>query len=557
MCFGLMGNLASFGYASAAPALSAEHGAVSAPVSTAVSGPSAGEVPLEGEGATVMVSNRSVLAFRAPYLGMSPAERARRAMRNIEQALDQGGPGEVTVRNTPQGVLIFVDGLMTIILADVDVDPMGNETLETLTAHAVQALQKSIHENQESRDAHHLLVSLALVGAATLLALALYYAVSLARARAMAGLMRYVGRKAGSLGAGAAEILRRGRLFMVVRAIDLMLRWALGLLLAYTWLSFSLQRFPFTRPWGEGLHHYLMSLALHLLKGIVGAVPDLIIAVVILLMAKVAVGAVSSFFSRVEQDQLRVSWMSVDSAGPTRRIATWVIWLFGIAMAYPYLPGAETEAFKGISVLVGVMMSLGASSLVGQVAGGLILTYSGMLRKGEYVRIGEHEGTVVGIGAFNTRIRTGLGEEVTLPNALIVGSATKNYSRAVKGRGYVVDTVVTIGYDTPWRQVHAMLIEAARRTPGVLEDPAPCVFQTALSDFYPEYRLVCQAIAVEPRSRAMVLATLHANIQDIFNEHGVQIMSPHYVQDPDQVKVVPPSKWYAPPAEQPNDAGAA
>jgi small-conductance mechanosensitive channel len=235
--------------------------------------------------------------------------------------------------------------------------------------------------------------------------------------------------------------------------------------------------------------------------------------------------------------------------GPTRRIATWLVWLFALAMAYPYLPGAQTEAFKGMSVLIGLMMSLGASSFVGQVAGGLILTYSSMLRKGEYVRIGEHEGTVVNIGAFNTRIRTGLGEEITLPNSMIVGSATKNYSRAVKGDGYVVDTVVTIGYDTPWRQVHAMLIEAAQRTPGVLADPAPTVFQTSLSDFYPEYRLVCQAIPHEPSPRAEVLANLHANIQDVFNEYGVQIMSPHYVLDPAQDKVVPRERWFAKPAK--------
>jgi len=117
----------------------------------------------------------------------------------------------------------------------------------------------------------------------------------------------------------------------------------------------------------------------------------------------------------------------------------------------------------------------------------------------------------------------------------------------------VVDTTVTIGYDTPWRQVHAMLIEAALRTPGVLADPAPRVFQTALSDFYPEYRLVCQAIPSEPRPRAVVLSVLHANIQDVFNEHGVQIMSPHYRGDPAQPKLVPKAQWFAAPAQaEPN-----
>ena len=132
-------------------------------------------------------------------------------------------------------------------------------------------------------------------------------------------------------------------------------------------------------------------------------------------------------------------------------------------------------------------------------------------RPGEYVRIGDNEGTIVEMGMFTTRVRTGLGEELTLPNSLVLSAVTKNYSRAVKGHGYIVDTTVTIGYDAPWRQVHAMLIEAARRTPGVLTDPAPRVFQTALSDFYVEYRLVGQAIPTDPLPRAEMLTTLHAN----------------------------------------------
>ena len=201
------------------------------------------------------------------------------------------------------------------------------------------------------------------------------------------------------------------------------------------------------------------------------------------------------------------------------------------------------------------MVSVGGSSLFSQAASGLVLMYSRTLRVGEYVRIAEHEGTVTETGAFTTRIRTGLGEELTLPNALVLGTVTKNYSRVVPGYGFVVDTVVTIGYDTPWRQVEAMLIEAATRTPGVLAKPAPRVFQTALTDFYPEYRLVCVASPSQPRPRAEVLSALHTQIQDVFNEYGVQIMSPHYLGDPAIAKVVPPQDWYAAPARDPQAKG--
>jgi small-conductance mechanosensitive channel len=144
-----------------------------------------------------------------------------------------------------------------------------------------------------------------------------------------------------------------------------------------------------------------------------------------------------------------------------------------------------------------------------------------------------------------------MGEELMLPNSVVLGAVTKNYSREVRGLGFVVDGAVTIGYDVPWRQVHAMLIEAARRTPSVLEDPPPRVYQTALSDFYVEYRVVCQATASEARPRAEVVSTVHANIQDVFNEHGVQIRSPHYLGDPREAKIVPPAKCYPPPSRPP------
>ena len=285
---------------------------------------------------------------------------------------------------------------------------------------------------------------------------------------------------------------------------------------------------------------------------VIDAIPGLVTALIIFFITRAVSRLLDRFFERIESGHLSLNWLDADVAVPTRRLAKVAIWLFALAMAFPYLPGAHTEAFKGMSVLLGLMLSLGASNLVGQAAGGLILTYTRAFKLGEYVRIGEHEGTVTEMGMFSTRIRTGLGEELTLSNAAVVGATTKNYSRVVKGAGFILDTTVTIGYDTPWRQVHAMLVEAAHRTEGVLLDPVPVVFQTALSDWYPEYRLVCQAIPAEPRPRAVLLSTLHANIQDVFNEYGVQIMSPQYFEDPAEPKLVPPENWYAAPAKGPD-----
>ena len=170
---------------------------------------------------------------------------------------------------------------------------------------------------------------------------------------------------------------------------------------------------------------------------------------------------------------------------------------------------------------------------------------------GEYVKIADSEGTVTELGLFATRVQTGTGEELILPNAFVVANTTRNFSRAVAGRGFVLHVTVTIGYSTPWRQVHAMLLEAARRTHGVLAEPAPYVIQASLSDFYVEYKLVAHAGPEAPIKRAMAINDLNASVQDVFNEYGVQIMSPHYLGDPAHPQVVPKERWFEPPADKP------
>jgi small-conductance mechanosensitive channel len=385
----------------------------------------------------------------------------------------------------------------------------------------------------------------------TVVALLLFLLLRRGRARLQRWLTGKTLRQAERLRVGGLHLISVDRLVVVERVGLGIVYWSLLLLLVYQWLGVVLAQFPFTRAWGERLNEFLLSLIKRFALSIAHALPDLLAAALIFAIAFGAVRLMKRFFDAVREGRVVVDWLDAEVATTTSRLCTAAVWLFALAMAYPYLPGADTDAFKGLSVLLGLMISLGASNLVGQAASGLILTYTRTFRVGEYVRAAGHEGTVVSLGAFTTRIRTGMGEELTISNSQVMGDVTRNYSRAVKGQGFIVDTVVTIGYDTPWRQVNALLVQAALRTPGVLAEPAPKVFQTALSDYYPEYRLVCQAVPSEPRPRAEVMNALHANIQDLFNEHGVQIMSPHYFADPAQAKLVPPDQWYAPPAKPP------
>ncbi len=501
---------------------------------------------------TLVVFNRPIFTFRATFLGTTPAQRAEAAHDRINGLIGRGGPGNVGVEAVPQGSMVKIDGSLAFIVTEGDVDALEEQTTDSVARLAAKALEQAIAETQEARSGERMIRAGIWAGVATVVYVLVLWGLVLIARLVTRRMLRFADDTAGHFRIGGAELLHRER---TIRAVRLLLRggfWVFVLLVTYEWLGLLLGLFPYTRPWGEQLNGYLVDTVTDALVATAAAVPDLMIVVAIVVIARMVSGILARFFDGVQSGQVKVGWVDADSARPTRRLLSIAVWVFALVMAYPYIPGSDSDAFKGLSVLIGLMVSVGASGIVGQAASGLILMYTRTFRPGEFIRVGEHEGTVVHMGMFTSRVRTGLGEELTLPNSFILGSVTRNYSRALEGAGFVVDAAVTIGYDAPWRQVHAMLIEAARRTDGVLANPAPHVFQTGLSDFYVEYRLVCQAIPSLPRPRAEVLSALHANIQDVFNEHGVQIMSPHYLGDPAQEKIVPPAKWYAAPAEAPS-----
>jgi small-conductance mechanosensitive channel len=324
--------------------------------------------------------------------------------------------------------------------------------------------------------------------------------------------------------------------------------WAAGLVAAYLWLTFAFHQFPYTRPWSERLGGYLVSLLTELGTGVVGAVPGLFAIVVIFLATRLVVRFVDAFFTAVEMGAVTFQGFAPDTARATRRIITVAIWLFALTIAYAYIPGSDSDAFKAVGVFAGLMVSLGSAGLVNQLMSGLVVVYSRALRPGELVRAGETMGLVREVGLLSTKV-VQRGEEVTIPNAVLVGSTVTNYSRLTGESGPIITTSVTIGYDQAWRQVHAMLLLAAERTPQIRKQPRPEVFQRSLSDFYVEYELRAHLQEAEQRARA--LSELHMQIQDAFNEFGVQIMSPHFESQPNQTVVVPKSRWHAAPAAPP------
>lgn len=506
----------------------------------------------EPQTGTLSLHNRKIVTFRTDFLGHAPADRAELARLALAAALTKGGAGRVRQTEVNGIVRLDVDGQAVFFVLAADMGgPRPASMLNAFAQDVAQRLQTAVDEHREMTDPRSLLRGAGVSLAATLAAYLLVRLLLVLRRqllnRAQAALQQR--RPDGLLGRLVADYMEHAR--SVTRTALTALTWLLVLVAVEFWATFVLHQFAYTRPWGERATAWLLAVLGQFASAIAGAVPGLLIAALIFVLARMAARAASAFLQRVEQGELHVAWLDTDTAAPTRRLASVGIWLFALAMAYPYLPGAHSEAFKGVSVLAGLMLSLGASSVVGQALSGLSLMYSRSLRVGEYIKVGETEGTVVALGLFTTKIHTGMGEEVSLPNTVVFSQPIRNFSRLVQDGQFVMHTAVTIGYATPWRQVHAMLLEAARRTKGVATEPPPHVVQTALSDFYVEYRLCAQSNNHAPRRRAEAMSQLHANVQDVFNEHGVQIMSPHYIADPEQPQVVPPGPWSSQSAGQP------
>jgi small-conductance mechanosensitive channel len=336
----------------------------------------------------------------------------------------------------------------------------------------------------------------------------------------------------------------------VGKTITTLLRAALFLLLVYLWLVYSLGQFPESAPWSEQLETFLITLLLDFAKDALGAVPGLLAVVIVFLIARWFTRMIRIVFDRVETGALSLPWLERETARTTQTLFVMVVWLFALVAAYPYIPGSETDAFKGLSVLIGLMVTLGSTGIINQVISGLFVVYSKSVRPEDYVRVGDVEGEVIDVGFLATKLRTPRQEEITIPHSVLVSTATTNYSRLAGDKGMAVTTSVTIGYQIPWRQVHALLQLGAARTQGLRREPPPRVMQRELSDFYVQYLLL--AHLEDGKSRAAVLSELHAQIQDAFNEFGTQIMSPHFESQPEKPIFVPKSAWHAAPAPPPD-----
>ena len=449
-----------------------------------------------------------------------------------------------------EGVMVVGIGNRNVfVILSGDVDELAGETLEQKSAIAVSRLQTAVDEELELRTPGRLAWSTAESVVATFVFLVLLWALRRGHHALAARLPEGVEQQLQKLSHENIELVRASKAPEIVLGAITFVAGVLGLFFTYSWLTFVLRRFPYTRPWGESLREFLLSKLATMALAIVTSIPDLFTVLVIVLVTRSISRLVYLMFEAAEQGRMMLPGVHPEIAQPTRRLVTSLLWLFALVVSYPYLPGSDSDAFKGVSVFLGLIVSLGSSGIVNQMMSGLTLIYSRAVRLGDFVKIGDIEGTVAYLGSLSTKIKTEAREDVTIPNSVVVSTSIVNYSRFADAEGVFTPTKVTISYAVPWRQVHSMLLLAAERTPGIKRSPAPIVRQTDLGEFSITYTLLVSL--QEARRRVASLGVLRANIQDVFNEFGVQIMAPNYEADPNEPKVVPREQWYAAPASPP------
>lgn len=487
--------------------------------------------------APVILDGRILYEVRGAS-GADAEERAALIRRSIIAAAKDPSFDPARIEVVPvEGGLELREGDRAIrSVFDADARLEGIET-PLLATTIRQGTAKAIAQWREDRSAAGVRQALFRVALATLALAATLFGIWLLERFATRLIHRHVEGRVEEWERRARNVVRLREAWQAARRVI-----TVGFALAATaavvvYLDVVLLQLPWTRDLGRRIGGLLAAPLLRLVEGVLAAIPNLLVLILIIALTVQTVRLVTRLFTAIAVGRLVFRGFDREWAMPTARIARAAVLLLGLIMAYPYIPGSSSEAFKAISIFVGVVLSLGATSMIANVVAGNSLIYRRAFRVGDRVEIAGVLGDVEELTAQATYIRTLKNERVTLPNATVLGSQVTNYSTLARSQGLILHTEVGIGYEVPWRQVEEMLIEAARRTPGLLPSPAPFVLQKRLGDFAPVYEI--NAYTHDEKGAQGTLTRLIAHIQDVFAERGVQIMTPNYMADPAAEKIPP------------------
>ncbi|MDR9889193.1 mechanosensitive ion channel [Pseudenterobacter timonensis] len=497
---------------------------------------------------TVYVFHQPIVMLQAKFGLTTPEERVlriRNTLRNFTQA-DVREPLKIipVTRYSQQGRLILMNGKPVMLLAQGDLDEGDDLTLDQAAQRVLARLEAQRMALRDQYDTGWLALSAVKTAGGLLALLLLWYGAYLSWRRVKRFFYLRIMEKRSRIPQSWRRFLGdfESRLYALLMV-------ALGLAAFYAWLGWSFSLFPWTRVWGTSLGDWSARALRQIALAIVSALPGLLVVLLIFLLTALILKVLKIILNQVEAGRLQLPGIHPETVGATRKLIAVVIWLFALSAAYPFLPGANSLAFKGVSVFFGLMLTLGSAGVMNHAMSGLVLIYSRALRKGDVIRVADNEGQVSEVGMLATKIITRENYVVTVPNAVVVSGKITNLSAQSANGGINLTVAVTIGYDTPWRQVHAMLELAAKRAQGIDLTVPPQVRQLALMDWYIAYEL---QVRLQPgQSLAQGRNELHSHIQDVFNEFNVQIMSPNFVMQPESAVMVAKENWYQAPASPP------
>jgi len=483
---------------------------------------------------------RGVSSYPAELRAKTIADRIRDIAANPSVQVDA-----LRVDETGVASQILADRLLVMNVYDADAKIEGVPR-QVVASLYLARIRSAITAYRADRSAPSLRQSASAAAVATVAFIVLAVAVIWLRRRLDALLDSRYRQRIDALAAKSHEVVSVTRLWKSLDATLRFVRSAVIFVLGLVYLRYLFELFPYTRPAARSVAGYVVGPLLTMWASFVAKIPDLFFLAILVFVVRIILRMLRRFFEAVEQGRVHLPNFEQEWAAPTYKLVRPAVIAFAVVVGYPYIPGSGSEAFKGVSLFLGIIFSLGSSSFIANMIAGYSMTYRRAFKLGDVVQIGEVMGVVSGVRLQVTHVRTIKNEEVVVPNSQILNASVTNFSSLAKSDGLILHTTVGIGYETPWRQVEAMLIEAARRTPGLMTEPPPFVFHLQLGDFCVTYEL--NVYCSEPRKMRATYTDLHRHILDVFNEYGVQIMTPAYEGDPQEPKVVPKHQWYLAPA---------
>jgi small-conductance mechanosensitive channel len=478
------------------------------------------QVPVELDGKLLFTIQAGTNAF-------TPQLRAAQIAARIKELASDYTFRPERITTSDLGFATEISGDERFIMAVFDADAKAEEQdREALAkAHAMR-IRGAIEAYREERSISNMVIGLGLTLLSTVILVALIYLLNRSF-RKLRQTVRETSRVP-SARFGSFEFFTASRIKALILALVRLIRLGVLLVFLFAYFQLGLSFFPATRRIALTIYDYVWAALGTIGNAMVDQLPGLIFIVILIFITRYLLKTLKFFFQQVQEGKVTIGDLDAEVAEPSYKIIRLLIIAFALVVAYPYIPGSESPAFKGVSIFMGVIFSLGSSSAVAGMTAGLSLIYMRSFREGDVVKIGEATGIVLQRKLMVTRLKTFKNEEISIPNGTILSSQVVNYSQQARGEGVILHTSVTIGYDAPWQTVHGLLIKAAKTTSRILEEPQPFVLQTALNDFYVSYEL--NAYTDSPQFMPRIYSELHQNIQERFNEGGVEILSPHYAQ---------------------------